>query len=636
VTVAGCGTTPDSPAGVPSSDGGTTVTYALAPTAAINYIFPFVPAVSGDYSVYNANDFQQLMYRPLYWFGLGTKPLLNPSLSLAFEPVYHGQQVTIKLKPGWKWSDGEPVDAQDVMFWMNMLRAERTSWAAYVPGYFPDNVSDVRAVGTDEIQMTISGAYSETWFTDNELSQITPMPMAWDVTSLTGAPGSGGCSTASYTSISINPTTFAPVSASARACAAVFDFLSRQSGFNPTDTKNPAAGASPVTSFGKNPLWQVVDGPWKVQSVTAAGGATLVINDKYSLAGTLPADHITRFVELPFTSEQAEYDVLQDPTSGQAVDVGYLPTVDAPPPVGSGAGANPDTMSDYNMTEQYAWLLSYFPYNFKNPTVGAIFDQQYFRQAFQDLVDQEGVIDGPLHGYGKVTIGPVGDYPVTPYLSNHLRQVGDQWPLSISGAIAILKSRGWSVTPGGTDTCTRPGTGSSDCGAGIRAGTPLNLTLMYATGTDWMESAVKELASNAALAGIQLKVIADSFGTVAADVSGLNGPGAWEMGFFGAWTYSPDYVPTGEELFLTGAVANFGQYSNPTNNADIVATLRARTPAEFKTAMDNWEDFLANQLPVVYEPDVPTLIETIKGLDIGVQNSALTITPEDWHWQFQK
>jgi hypothetical protein len=35
---------------------------------------------------------------------------------------------------------------------------------------------------------------------------------------------------------------------------------------------------------------------------------------------------------------------------------------------------------------------------------------------------------------------------------------------------------------------------------------------------------------------------------------------------------------------------------------------------------------------VVYEPDQATLVETIKGLDIGVQNSTGTITPEDWHY----
>ena len=52
--------------------------------------------------------------------------------------------MTIKLK-GYKWSNGETVDAQDVVFWMNMLKADATSWAAYAPGpgQFPGNVVNV-------------------------------------------------------------------------------------------------------------------------------------------------------------------------------------------------------------------------------------------------------------------------------------------------------------------------------------------------------------------------------------------------------------------------------------------------------------------------------------------------------------
>ena len=34
--------------------------------------------------------------------------------------------------------------------------------------------------------------------------------------------------------------------------------------------------------------------------------------------------HITTFAEVPFTSEQAECNVLQDPNGNQAIDIGYL------------------------------------------------------------------------------------------------------------------------------------------------------------------------------------------------------------------------------------------------------------------------------------------------------------------------
>jgi peptide/nickel transport system substrate-binding protein len=598
MTVAACGSYSDGPTGSSYAPQGTsTATYALSPDSPVNYIFPFIDGLSGFYSVYNVNDFQYLMYRPLYWFGKGTGPLLNEGLSLAYLPKYSGQTVTIKLKPNYRWSNGQPVDAQDVMFWMNMLFAERSIWAGYVQGYFPDNVKDVHAVGSNKIVMTIKGAYSETWFTDNELSQITPMPLAWDVT----AAGKSNCAGGDLAD-----------------CSAVWAYLNKQ--------------ALDLGSYGTSKLWQVVDGPWHVQSVTRGGAATLLINKKYS--GTLPAHHITKFELLPYTSEQAEFNVLQDPTGSQAIDVGYLPTVDAPPPSASGAGSNPDTMSNYRITTQYPWQLTYFPYNFDNTSGQApIMRQLYFRQAFQDLVDQEGVIDGPLHGYGKPTIGPVSNVPVTKYLSQFLRTKGDQWPLNIDGAKAKLSARGWAMR-GGVQTCVRAGSGGSDCGAGIRAGTQLRLNLIYATGTDWIESAVKELVSNALDAGIILTATPESFTNVTGTAFGGCAKGcSWDMAFWGSWTFAPDYLPTGEELFMNGAINNAGGYNNPTNNALTKATLHARTPSELYSAMATWQNYLADQLPVVWEPDAPTLIETMKGLHTGPMNSALDITPEDWYWQ---
>ena len=113
---------------------------------------------------------------------------------------------------------------------------------------------------------------------------------------------------------------------------------------------------------------------------------------------------------------------------------------------------------------------------------------------------------------------------------------------------------------------------------------------------------------------------------------GANGQ-SWQMAEWGSWTYAPDYLPTGDTLFETGVPNNNGAYSDANNDHLIVNTLHARTPAQFDVAMYNWQNYLAPQLPVVYEPDAPTLLETIKGLHIGVQNSALNITPEEWFYR---
>jgi peptide/nickel transport system substrate-binding protein len=71
------------------------------------------------------------MYRPLYMFGnnTGTSVAIDYPLSPARAPVYSdgGRTVTITTKD-WKWSDGEPVDADDVVFWLNMMESEKAAW----------------------------------------------------------------------------------------------------------------------------------------------------------------------------------------------------------------------------------------------------------------------------------------------------------------------------------------------------------------------------------------------------------------------------------------------------------------------------------------------------------------------------
>jgi peptide/nickel transport system substrate-binding protein len=567
-------------------------TYALLPQQNVNYIFPF--ETGANFNTSNINDFQYLLYRPLYWFGEGTEPYLNPQLSLADPPVYKGQQVTIKLK-NYRWSNGQPVTAQDVMFWINMqIEDGDNDWGGQVPGDFPSDVTNVRAVGTTEVVMTVTKPYSELWFTDNELSQITPMPSYWDRT----AAGRSSCDT------------------TPADCTAVYNYL--------------ASTAGDMAKWASSPIWSIVDGPWRVLKTTSAGWVYMTYNKKYS--GPVPADHISEFVDVPFTTEQAEFNVLEDP-GNQRLDVGYLPTVDAPVPApGSSNGGNPVTLSNYTLSVVYPWELSYGVYNYTDSTAGPIFKQLYFRQAFQSLVDQEGVIDGPMHGYGKPIIGPVDSYPVTKYLAPKVKDAGDKWELNLGYAKSLLTSHGWSDV-NGVDTCRSAGSGPTQCGAGIKAGTQLNFSMIYASGIDYMYSATKELVSNASLVGIKITAseqpIDNVTGTVFSCGTGCN---TWQLAEWGSWTYAPDYLPTGEELFEGSSPDDGGVYNSNQDNSLITKTLDARTPASFDNAMYAWQDYLANQLPVIYEPNAASLIESVKNLHIGVQNPTLNINPEDWYY----
>ena len=87
------------------------------------------------------------------------------------------------------------------------------------------------------------------------------------------------------------------------------------------------------------------------------------------------------------------------------------------------------------------------------------------------LVDQPLYVKKLYKGYAIPTYGPVPAYPTNPYITKEVRDNPLQY--NASKAKELLSSHGWKIVPGGTDTCTKPGTSSDQCGAGIPAGTPL-------------------------------------------------------------------------------------------------------------------------------------------------------------------
>ena len=131
------------------------------PGVTLNWIWPYTPLTNAN--EYNAEGFQMLMYRPLYMFGNnGPSVAVNYPLSLANAPTYSadGKTVTITMK-GWKWSNGETVDASDVVFWLNMMEAEPANYYGYVPGLLPDNLASYSATDANTVVLHLKSAVSQ-------------------------------------------------------------------------------------------------------------------------------------------------------------------------------------------------------------------------------------------------------------------------------------------------------------------------------------------------------------------------------------------------------------------------------------------------------------------------------------------
>jgi peptide/nickel transport system substrate-binding protein len=579
---------------------GGTARVALPAGVTLSYIWPYTPLASAN--EYNAEQFQMELYRPLYMFGNnGNSVAVNYPLSVANAPSYSadGKTVTITMK-GWKWSNGEAVDASDVVFWLNMMKAEPDNYYGYVPGLLPDNLASYSATSPDTVVLHLKSAVSSIWFTYNQLAEITPMPAAWDVTSAGATAGSGGCATATGAAVKTK-------------CAAVYKFLSAQ--------------AANAKTYASNPVWGVVDGPWKLSSFStnSSGPVTsFVPNSAYSGS---PKPTLAGFTYYAYTDDTTEYTALK---TGQ-VDVGQVPDQDMSPVTGTQVLPSTNPLgSSYSLQPWYNYGIQYYEINFNNPTIGPAFKQLYVRQAMQELVDQEGMAKTVQRGYAYPTTGAVPSQPPNQWTPSVQKSNGGAgpYPFSVATATSLLTSHGWKEV-GGVMTCET----ASKCGAGVTAGTKLSFTMDYATGVTYFEQEISIYKSDLSQAGISVNLVPQSFNTIISESQPCKPTAAackWQGLFFGGWNYNgPGFEPTGEPLYQTGATSNAGSYSDPQMDNLINLTHTSSSLSVFQ----QYATYTADQLPaVIYFPDYYNIMAVNSKLANVGFNPLATILPEYWYF----
>jgi peptide/nickel transport system substrate-binding protein len=569
-----------SSSGTPSSGHAQTggiATFAEGASDPPNYIFPLYPLAHWDGP--NTNQLQPLLWRPLYWYGTGDTPALNEQISLGNTPVYtdNDKVVTITLKP-YKWSDGTPVTSRDVEFWVNLLKYDTADYGPYVPGTFPDDVASASYPNATTVVFHLNQTVNPDWFTNYALAFITPLPQqAWDKTSASGPIGN--------------------YDETAAGAHAVYKFLNGQS--------------SILTTYATNPLWKVVDGPWKLQQFTTLGKAVFVPNKSYS--GPIKP-RLSEFIELPFTSAVAEYNAVR---SG-AVDYGYLPFSDVPQiPALKQQG--------YNVVPWTLWGVNYLYVDYGSAQLSSVFKQLYIRQAMQHLINQQQIVTAIYDGYAYPTYGPVPVEPSNSYAST--QEKTNPYPYDPAAARQILASHGWTMS-GGVQTCTDP----AKCGPGIAMGTKLQFPAYYPAGDPAIEGMMQAIQSNFQTVGINMN--ANASPTPA--IGSMLGPtckssNCWGLIEYGtAFYFQPAAFPDGGSPFGTGAYYGYG-YSNTEMN-NLIAAVRT-TPGA--SALDTYESYAAQQLPGLWIPQPYSQLSVIKNNLQGTTPQNVignNITPENWYF----
>jgi peptide/nickel transport system substrate-binding protein len=571
-----------------------TLTVAFPPGATPTWIMPITPAANG--SVYTAFQFQYELWRPLYWLVNGVAPKEYPSMSLAQDPTWsnNNQTVTVKMKSNYVWSDGQPVTSKDVEFWLDELKAgikeSPANWGPYTPGLgIPDQITSMSTPDNSTLIINLNKPVNPTWFWQNELGTVQPMPShAWAKASASGP-------ILDFT----NP-------ANAKS---IYDFL--------------AAASKSTTSYASNPLWQVVDGPYKLTAFNNTTGAfTMVPNAKYGGPHASPQSTLQG---VPFTSDTAEFNAIK---SG-SVDSGYVPLVDLPQ-IGK-------VESTYNVFGYPDFGWSYVTYNFKDTTgdFNNVIKQLYIRQVIAHLEDQKGYISAFFHGAGGEAYGPVPSIPESPFTPSNA--MTNPYPFSVSSATSLLKAHGWTINAGGTDTCSSAGTGANQCGAGIPAGTKLAFNLIYGTSPAIIGEQVTDLASQAKKAGINITLSSSNFNYMIANYNVVSAPknnNKWAMEDFGGFTNST--YPTTLGVFNCSGSFNIGGYCDPQADKYISASTTSSDPNAVKTEAS----YLTQQQPSLFQPNpdspnggVVVWKKTISGQPTSFESlSQFQLNPEYWYF----
>ena len=453
-------------------------------------------------------------------------------------------------------------------------------------GEFPDNLTGFKILSPSRFSLTFDHAYSSSWLY-NEFGQIIPVPQhAWDRESANGPVGNYDLTSSGAT--------------------AVNNFLLAQN-------KNTA-------TFATNPLWQVVDGPWKIsQYAPVNGDATFVRNTRFSGPVT---GSIHQYRLLSSASDTAEFDAL---LSASGTSLQSCRSDDA-------AQASRAAGDGYSVKAWPSWDITCLLQ--LRLTAG----RADLPSALHPPGDAAPCQPGGLHRLVPVWLRLPHLRPRAAATVQQSRlTAGAAEPVSVrpGGGGVLLRAHGWQVTPNGTDTCTRPGSGASQCGAGVASGAKLSFPLLYANGTTGINEEVAALQSSFATAGIKLAPSGAPFGeTVSNLTTGCAKSNCWQLGFVGlSWFFDPGYnQPDGAVLFGSNAPINFGAYSD--SQADSLIAKLGSAGGGGVPAYYSYENYLAKQLPGLWMPQLDTEINAVANKLKGAQptDPLGNIYPEDWYF----
>ncbi|SIS83718.1 peptide ABC transporter substrate-binding protein [Alicyclobacillus vulcanalis] len=368
----------------PAQKGGTLIV-ALPAGASITWYIPIVNASNN--SLYNARLISCLYPGLIY---INDQYKIDWQDSFASKITYNsaGTVYTVYLKKDWKWSDGQPVTADDVLFDYDVFAATSANNApkpwpntAAGSGGVPDNIRSVKKLDNYTIQITLKKPVNQQWFIYNGIGLLAPIPKhAWD--------------------------------------------------------KYPNNMTQEITYLGKEAqdasFVNVVDGPFKLQSAKQNQAWTLVPNPTFG-------GHKSTLDKLVFqyeASTAAEFAALRSGTIG----IGYLDW-------SMWDSRQQLIQQGYTVQPAYSFAYDFIELNMlKGSPLYSAFSDLRVRQALEMAIDQDSINKDIFHGYAPPLYGPIPSTPKTQFFDPKLSK--PLYPFNLQKAAALLDQAGWKLQNG--------------------------------------------------------------------------------------------------------------------------------------------------------------------------------------------
>ncbi|MGC8487818.1 MAG: peptide ABC transporter substrate-binding protein [Clostridia bacterium] len=331
-----------------------------------------------------------------------------------------------------------------------------------------------------------------------------------------------------------------------------------------------------IKTVGGEPMnanFNVIDGPYKLVKAVPDQYWEFKINPKFSGS---PKPTIQTQIYQYETSSTSEFAQLKK----GVVQVGAIPF---------SLLTEAKKLSGYTVKPLYYPGFNYMQPNYSSqaPGIGGLFQQLYFRQAMQLGIDQPAIVQSMYHGYAYPVYEPVPEQPPNTFFDSSLK---NPYPYNPAKGKQILEAHGWREVNGVMTKGT----------------TKLAFTFLVASGDQTQTNIAELLKADWAEEGIDVTIKEEPFTQVI--TNGTQDASQWTlMSWGGGWSYVPDYYPSGDGILNSQAGFNPGGYDNPTMNHLInITTIEGGTPAQIKQRFDQYQEFAAKNLPVLYVPLAPT------------------------------